>query len=59
MENTIGHYIKNIRANLHLTQAQLAKLIGTKRVNIAKYETGSTMPPGNVLLKIQQIEKEH
>ncbi len=46
-------YIKAARAKLGLTQKALAERLGTYRANIAKYETGATMPPGNIILDIQ------
>jgi len=57
MENT-SEYIKESRSTLGLTQKQLAEKIGTKRVNIAKYETGRSVPPGNLILEIEKLLKE-
>ena len=39
-----------------LTQKKFAKLLGISRENIANYET-RTIPPGDILLKIQALEK--
>jgi len=52
-------YVKAVRKLLGLTQSQLAMKIESKRVNIANYETGRAIPPGNVLLKIQELEQKH
>lgn len=48
-------FIKHSRKALNLTQAQLAELTGKKRVNITCYETGRSIPPGDVILKIIQL----
>ena len=55
MKTEISQLIKNMRLQAGLTQTQLALLIGTPRYNISKYESGESMPPGNVLLAIQKI----
>ena len=52
----IGQYIKRVRRLLGITQAELAKKLGKKRDNIAKYETNKAIPPGNVLLEIQKMD---
>ena len=53
----IQKYIKTVRKKLGLTQAQMAMIIKKKRYSIANYETGRAIPPGNVLLAIQKLEK--
>lgn len=55
MHMKISLYIKKIRKNLHLTQKQLADLLGTKRYNIAKYETDKAMPSGDFVLNLQKL----
>lgn len=52
----IGTYIKEIRNRLGLTQKQLAKKLGKERCTIANYEVGRAIPPGDILLKIQELE---
>ena len=42
-----------------MTQLEFAILIDSTRGNIAKYETGVTTPPGDVMLKILEHQKEH
>ena len=54
----ISDYVKTIRSHLKLTQKQLGERINKNRCAIANYETGRAIPPGDVLLKIQEIEKE-
>lgn len=54
----IAEYIKDIRHKLGMTQEQFAQLLSSKRYNIANYETGRTIPPGNVLLKIQALDPD-
>jgi len=51
-----ANYIKSIRKSLGLTQKQLAEKTGSKRENIAKYETGKAMPPGDFILRLQQLQ---
>jgi len=55
-EKPTARVIKKIRQSLGLTQAQLARKVGTEQYNIAKYESGATIPPGDVLLRILQIK---
>jgi len=40
-----------------MTQLEFAILIDSTRGNIAKYETGLTIPPGDVMLKILNLER--
>lgn len=41
---TFGEKLKQIRIGSHLTQEQLADIIGVERKTIARYETGDTIP---------------
>ncbi len=52
----IAKYIKELREKLNLTQKGLARKIGVPRGNIANYEVGRAIPPGDILLKIQELE---
>lgn len=52
-------FIKNARKKLNLTQAQFASLIGKKRLCITGYETGRSIPPGDVVLNILKIISPH
>jgi len=56
--NETAKYIKDSRKELGLTQKQLAEIIDSKRSNIAKYETGRSMPPGDLVLRIQELLKK-
>jgi len=56
MENEISAYIISVRLKAGLNQERLAQEIGSNRSNIANYETGRAIPPGDVLLRIQQYE---
>jgi len=53
----ICEYIKGVRKKLKLTQSQFAEELKINRCNIANYETGRVVPPGNILLKIQEFIK--
>ena len=55
MDMTIAEYIKKVRKDRGLTQLQFCEEIGIKRHNLAKYETGVTTPPGDILIKIQKF----
>ena len=50
-----SEFIKKTRSKLGFTQEEFAEKIGSKRCNIANYETGRAMPPGDIILKIQQM----
>ena len=50
--------IRTIRLRLGFTQQQLAQKIGSNRFNISNYETGRAIPPGDLLLKIQELESQ-
>lgn len=54
----ISKYIKKLRSKLGLTQKEFADKIGKDRSSIANYETGRAIPPGNILLKIQELESQ-
>lgn len=51
---TIGEKIREARLKAGLSQAQLAKLIGTKQGNIARYEANGQSPTINKLLEIAE-----
>lgn len=42
-----------------MTQKEFAARVGKTRNAVAKYELGLVMPPADVLLKTQIIEKSH
>jgi transcriptional regulator with XRE-family HTH domain len=48
-------FVKDSRKALKLTQEQLSPLINKKRTNISLYESGKTIPPGDVVLKLIQL----
>ena len=64
MNNTmnISKYVRRVRGDLN--QKKFASLIWPDdnpvlaRNRIAKYERGFAIPPGDVLLKIQELEKQ-
>lgn len=51
----IGLRIKKCRHNIGASQEKLAELLNMKRTNIANYEAGRIIPPGNVLLEMSKI----
>jgi len=50
--------IKLARVELDLTQTQLAQKINTKQKNISRYETGSSLPSIETLVKIASVLKK-
>jgi transcriptional regulator with XRE-family HTH domain len=50
-----GKKIKLARVESALTQEQLAVKIKTKQKNISRYETGSSMPSIETLVKIANV----
>ena len=54
----IAKYIRDLRKKLKMTQAELGKAISSNRDNIANYEIGRAIPPGDVLLKIQALDSD-
>lgn len=55
MKTLSAAFIVAIRKKLKLTQNELADKLSIKRYNLAKYEKGITMPPGDVIVKLQKI----
>lgn len=52
----ISDYVKTLRSHLKLTQKDFGKKIGKTRCSIANYETDRAIPPGDILLKIQELD---
>lgn len=50
----VGNKIKELRANLGMTQAQLAELVGVARVSIVSIETGRFIPTIETALHISK-----
>lgn len=53
-----SHEIKQLREQLKLTQAQLARRLGVGRVTVARWETGRQEPSSLALAQIKQLQKE-
>lgn len=51
----MGMRIKECRQKANLSQEELAQKLDMKRTNIANYEAGRVIPPGNILLKLADI----
>ncbi|MDY7224673.1 helix-turn-helix domain-containing protein [Halalkalibacterium halodurans] len=51
----MGQRIKQCRTEMNLSQEGLAERLGMKRTNIANYEAGRVVPPGNVILELANI----
>lgn len=52
-----SHELKRIREGLGLTQQQLADVLHTTRVSIARYESGMRRIPGMVLVALEQLQR--
>lgn len=53
----IAKRIEECRKMRGYTQERLAELLGMKRTNIANYEAGRVVPPGNVIVMMSEILK--
>jgi len=51
----MGLRIRELRKEINLSQESLAERLEMKRTNIANYEAGRVVPPGNVLLELSKI----
>ncbi|RXZ02118.1 helix-turn-helix domain-containing protein [Fictibacillus sp. S7] len=51
----IGTRIKRCRQENEFSQEELAQKLDMKRSNVANYESGRVVPPGNVLLEMSNI----
>ncbi|WP_243549241.1 helix-turn-helix domain-containing protein [Priestia megaterium] len=50
----LGERIRSCRIQAELSQDGLATILGMKRTNIANYEAGRVIPPGNVLVELAE-----
>jgi transcriptional regulator with XRE-family HTH domain len=48
-------FVKTIRKQLNLTQAELSAKLGVDRSTVTKYELGTVIPPGDVILRMQEL----
>jgi len=55
MENELSSYVKSVRAMAGLSQDKFAQAIQSNRAAIANYENNRAIPPGDVLLRIQNF----
>ena len=51
----IGNKIKELRADLNMTQAELAEQVGVARVSIVSIETGRFIPTIETALRISLV----
>jgi DNA-binding transcriptional regulator YiaG len=49
---TLGEHIKQRRLELHLFQAQLAKLLGVDRISVQNWERGIYEPNAQAISKV-------
>ena len=47
--------IRDLREDMDLTQAKLAKMIGMSQTGYSKYETGENDIPTNILIKLARL----
>lgn len=52
MKNKVQEQLIKYRDRHHLTQFEMADLLGVKRATLSKWETGDTFPKNNALIKI-------
>ena len=55
--SAFGRRLMQLRMERNLTQADLAKLIGSTQRNVSHYETVADYPPTDVLVKIASVLK--
>ena len=46
----LGERLRTLRESVGLSQAKIAKLIGTSQVSINRYESGGAFPPAKTLM---------
>ncbi|MFJ7407158.1 MULTISPECIES: helix-turn-helix domain-containing protein [unclassified Lysinibacillus] len=51
----VAERVKICRKNSGYSQEELANLLGMKRTNIANYEAGRIIPPGNIIVAMSDI----
>lgn len=51
MREEIGLRLKALRSGLHLTQIELASILGTLQSSINRYEHGQSIPSPEILIK--------
>ncbi|WP_261133037.1 helix-turn-helix domain-containing protein [Bacillus sp. Marseille-Q3570] len=51
----IGKRIRKCRLDNNFSQDELANKLKMKRSNVANYESGRVVPPGNVLIEMSQV----
>lgn len=51
----IGMRVRECRNEVGLSQEGLAEKLGMNRTNVANYEGGRVVPPGNVLLEMAEL----
>lgn len=55
MKTKSSIFIKSARNAFGLTQDQFARQLKIERYNLAKYERGISMPPGDLVLSIREL----
>jgi SOS-response transcriptional repressor LexA len=55
----VGKEISELRASLGLTQEELACRLGRKRVALARWEIGHSMPPPRILAEIAKLSPDN
>ena len=55
MPNSIGEYLKRLREEMGLAQAEIAKRLSISRQTYSHYETGRIHPPTDTLLKLARL----
>jgi len=47
--------VQEVREKRNFTQEELAKLLGVGQSVISRYESGIITPPGDIVLKLQEL----
>ncbi|QQE75685.1 helix-turn-helix transcriptional regulator [Brevibacillus composti] len=53
----MGQRIKSLREKHGMSQDELANRLGMNRTNVSNYESGRTVPPGNIIKELADLLK--
>ena len=54
-QKKIGDFLKDLRREQNLTQEELGEKLGATNKTISRWETGTYMPPVDMLLKMSKL----
>ena len=54
-QQRVGHFLKALRQEKGLTQAQLAERLGVSNRSVSRWETGANMPDLSLLIQLAEV----